>query len=184
MLTNINRLITQAGRCKAGFLSDQAELNNALFVGVTETWLSDKNFDAEVTHKFPGYNFYHVDRSGGRDGGGVALYLSERLTGDIIASYDNSVCGLLIVKIYELDSVVCVCYRPPDTTLAEFKDMIAALDKALSDLPAPTPNILVMGDFNFPRTVMNWNRSEDGYLIPIVKQYRVSETNQGKRDRI
>ena len=184
MLTNINRLITQAGRCKAGFLSDQAELNNALFVGVTETWLSDKNFDAEVTHKFPGYNFYHVDRSGGRDGGGGALYLSERLTGDIIASYDNSVCGLLIVKIYELDSVVCVCYRPPDTTLAEFKDMIAALDKALSDLPAPTPNILVMGDFNFPRTVMNWNRSEDGHLIPIVKQYRVSETNQGKRDRI
>ena len=66
-----------------------------------------------MTHKFPGYNFYYVDRSGGRDGGGVALYFSEKLTGDIIASYDNSVCGLLIVKIYELDSVVCVWYRPP-----------------------------------------------------------------------
>ena len=67
-----------------------------------------------MTHKFPGYNFYYVDRSGGRDGGGVALYFSEKLTGDIIASYDNSVCGLLIVK----------------TTPAEFKDMKGALDKS------------------------------------------------------
>ena len=36
---NINRLITQSGRSKAGFLSDQALLQGALMVGVCETWL-------------------------------------------------------------------------------------------------------------------------------------------------
>ena len=128
-------------------------------MGVTETWFSDKHFDAEVTHNFPGFNFYHCDRTGGRDGGGVALFLLEKLSGDIIASYDNSVCGLLVIKVYELDCVVCVCYRPPDTTLIEFKAMLDALSSALSTLPAPTPNIMVMGDFNFPRTAMTWTRS-------------------------
>ena len=112
-------------------MSDQAELKNALFVGVTETWLSEKVFDAEIMHNFPGFNLFRCDRSGGREGGGVALFVSDQLTGDVLASFDNQVCGLLVVKIYELDTVVCVCYRPPDTTLTEFDDILKCLDNAL-----------------------------------------------------
>ena len=41
LLVNIARLITPSGRTKSGFLKDQAEINNSLFVGVTETWLND-----------------------------------------------------------------------------------------------------------------------------------------------
>ena len=77
-----------------------------------------------------------------------------------------------------------MCYRPPDTTLAEFKGMLNALDKVLSNLPAPTPNIIVMGDFNFPRTSMTWTRSEDGHLVPLVAKHRVAENSDGKRDRL
>ena len=47
ILTNINRLMTSSGRKKSGFLANQAELNNALFVAVTETWLNDKMLDSE-----------------------------------------------------------------------------------------------------------------------------------------
>ena len=95
---NIARVLTQSGRSKACFLSDQAELKNSLFVGVCETWLSPDIVDAEVCHDFPGYSVLRADRVT-RQGGGVALFLSESLSGDIIASFDNGVCQAIVVMI-------------------------------------------------------------------------------------
>ena len=46
LLVNIARLITPSGRTKSGFLKDQAESNNCLFVGVTETWLNEGVLDS------------------------------------------------------------------------------------------------------------------------------------------
>ena len=90
-----------------GFLHDQAVQNNALFVGVTETWLHEGVLDAEVTHAFPGYSIFRSDRAGGRQGGGVTLYLREDLTGEILATYaevhplrGGSVCELLVVQVH------------------------------------------------------------------------------------
>ena len=64
LLSNINRLITPSGHNKVGFLYDQAVNHNALFVGVTETWLHSGVLDAEVSHGFPGYSLYRTDRTG------------------------------------------------------------------------------------------------------------------------
>ena len=50
---------------------------------MTETWLNKDIFDAEVTHDFPGYSLFRCDRSG-RQGGGVALYLREDMTGEFV----------------------------------------------------------------------------------------------------
>ena len=97
LLSNIQRLITPTGKTKSKFLSDQAELKNALLVAVTETWLHSGVFDAEVLHDFPGYALHRCDRAG-RQGGGVALYLRNDLTGEVLGSADNGVCEMLIVK--------------------------------------------------------------------------------------
>ena len=70
-----------------GFLHDQAVRNNAMFIAVTETWLSDTVLDAEVSHGLPGYTILRCDRAGGRQGGGVALYLREDLTGETLATF-------------------------------------------------------------------------------------------------
>ena len=98
-----------------------------MFLGVTETWLHEGVPDAEVSHSFPGYNILRCDRAGGRQGGGVALYLKDNLTGDILATHapthpnrGGSVCEMLVVKVHQLDTVVCVMYRPPDTRLEVF----------------------------------------------------------------
>ena len=146
LLMNINRLITPSGHNKVGFLYDQAVRRDSLFVGVTETWLHAGIMDAEVSHGFPGYSLHRSDRAGGRLGGGVALYLREDLTGDTLASYaevhperSGSVCELLVVKVHQLDTVVCVLYRPPDTRLEEFGSLLQCLDNTLSYLPTPTP---------------------------------------------
>ena len=113
ILTNINRLMTISGRKKSGFLANQAELNNALFVAVTETWLNDKMLDSEVCHDFPGYALFRSDRIG-REGGGVALYLKDSLTGEVLDTFDNQICQLIVVKIHQLNLVVgCLLYTSP-----------------------------------------------------------------------
>ena len=102
-----------------GFLHDQAVRNNSLFVGITETWLHDGVFDAEVTHSFPGYSLHRSDRAGGRQGGGVALFIRDDLSCDILDSYaaaqplrGGSVCELIVTKIHQLDTVVCTLQTP------------------------------------------------------------------------
>ena len=124
-----------------------------------------------MSHEFPGFSLFRSDRTG-RQGGGVALYLKEGLTGELLSKFDNSVCQLLVVKIHQHDHVVAVMYRPPDTKLAEFAEVLESLDSVLSELPTPTPNITVMGDMNFPKKAVKWVRSQDGYLTPIVENHR------------
>ena len=151
ILTNIQRLITPSGRTKTKFLSDQALVNNAFFIAVTETWLHSGVLDAEVNHDFPGYSIFRCDRAG-RQGGGVALYLRDDLTGELLGSMDNGVCELLVVFIHQLNTVAAVLYRPPDTRISEFSPILGELGKLLLDLGDPTPNVVLLGDFNFRST--------------------------------
>ena len=184
ILSNIQRLITPSGRTKSGFLSDQAQLNGALVVAVTETWLTPQIFDSEVSHNFPGYSLFRSDRES-RQGGGVALFVREDLTGDVLYSHDNGVCGLLVVMIHQLNTAVAVMYRPPNTRLKEFLDILEKLDSCLASLPSPTPTVAVMGDLNFPRHCIAWSRcSESSDLVPLVANHREGETAEGKQDRL
>jgi hypothetical protein len=182
LLTNIQRLITTSGKTKTKFLSDQAELNGALLVAVTETWLHSGVFDAEVSHDFPGYSILRCDRNG-RQGGGVAIYLRDDLTGDLVDSADNGVCELLVVYVHQLNTVVAVAYRPPDTKMAEFSPILSKLDTVLSELPEPTPNIVLMGDFNFQDKHLSWIRSDDGVLVPVVHDHRQHAGEDGPQVR-
>ena len=96
----------------------------------------------------------------------------------------GSVCELLAVKVHQLDTVVCVLYRPPDTRIEEFSGMLKCLDETLSALPSPAPTVILMGDFNFPKTCITWQYSEEGILVPIVAGHRDGETAGGKQDRL
>ena len=166
LLHNTNRLITPTGRSKASFLWDQAQLSNCIMLGITETWLTDQHEDAEVM--IPGFSILRSDRKA-REGGGVALYLREDIKGDVLAQFDNGTCEMIIVMIHQLDTVVAVCYRPPNTRFGQFSEMLSLLDSTISALPTPSPNLCWMGDFNFPRNCIEWQTSEDGDLIPSLK---------------
>ena len=41
-----------------------------------------------------------------------------------------------------------------------------------------------MGDLNLPKESVTWERSQDGYLVPIVANHREEETSGGKQDRL
>ena len=181
LLLNTNRLITPSGRSKSPFLWDQAQLNNSLMVGVTESWLSDQHADAEVN--IHGFSILRSDRKN-REGGGVVLFLRDDITGDVLAQFDNGTCEMIIVMVHQLDTVVTVCYRPPNTRFGQFSEMLSVLDSTLSDLPSPTPNLCWMGDFNFPSVCLEWHTSEDGFLVPIIKDHNTElQEDNRKLDR-
>ena len=53
----------------------------------------------KFSHAMAGYHIFRCDRSE-RVGGGVAIYLREDLTGDVLGTLDNGVCQLLVVQVH------------------------------------------------------------------------------------
>ena len=169
LLANMQGLVGTS-RNKSPFLCDLVENENSIWFAVTETWLSPVVSDSELLVHLPGYTLMRSDRAG-RERGGVCLFLRDDHTGEVLNTFSNGVCELLVVQVHQLKTVVAVCYRPPDTTLREFQAALVRLDEALLDLPTPTPTIALMGDFNFPASVVTWSR-EDGWLLPRVAAHR------------
>ena len=182
LLSNIRGLLGSGGNSKTGFLYDQATLHSSLAVAVTETWLKPDMKDSELLVNFPGYTLYRCDRLR-RSCGGVCVFLRDDLSAECIGSFDNGVCELLVLKIHSLDTVLVVVYRPPDTRLAEFSPALTELNKLLSELPSPSPSLVLMGDLNFPTSVMQWPRV-DGCLVPQVNGHRGEGTADGLQDRL
>ena len=91
---------------------------------------------------------------------------------------------MLVVKVHQLDTVVCIVYRPPDTRLEEFAGVLTCLDSTLSALPTPSPTMIFMGDMNLPKSCITWRRSEEGLMVPLVAGHRDKETAGGKQDRL
>ena len=172
LLANMQGLVG-ASRNKSPFLSDLLQNSESLWCAVTETWLSAVISDSELLVHLPGYQLLRCDRAG-RQRGGVCLLLRDNLTGEVLDTFSNGVCELLVVRVHQLNTVVAVCYRPPDTTLREFEAALSRLDEVLLDLPTPTPTITFMGDLNFPAGVVTW-RMEDGALLPRVAAHRQME---------
>ena len=171
LLNNIRGLVGFRGRNKVPFLYDLATSRNCLWLAITDTWLNPTILDSELLIHMPGYTVIRQDRHG-RIRGGVCLFLRDNLTGEVLCSYSNGVCEVLIVKVYQLDTIVVVLYRPPDTDLCEFTPILNKIDSVLQNLPAPAPNITLMGDLNFPSSVITWQVA-DGLVLPRVEGHRV-----------
>jgi hypothetical protein len=178
-LLNIRGLIGNGGSNKCGFVADLAAKHHSLVTMLTETHLKEAVLSSEITVNIPDYSIFRGDRAG-RKGGGVALLAHENLSGELLSSFDNGVVEFVIVKVHALNTVFCVFYRPPDTTLTEFSQALSELDSVLNSLPAPTPTIVLGGDFNFPKSAIEWHRV-DGILLPAVHNHKEGGADQGPR---
>jgi hypothetical protein len=69
---------------------------------------------------------------------------------------------------------VIVLYRPPDTGLHEFVPILNKIDAVLKSLPSPAPTITLMGDMNFPASVITWQVIE-GLIVPRVAGHRLPD---------
>ena len=159
---NIRGLIPQTVPTKVPYIKDLLLDEGQFAFALTETWLTDNHNDAEC--HIPGYTLYRQDRkrqrSGrGRSSGGVALYLQDHYasSAEQIFGYSSGVIEAIALHIAALNIVVVVVYRQPDNALngnrstsREFKCFTEELRVCLNELPAPVPDIMILGDFNLP----------------------------------
>ena len=168
---NIRGLIPQTVPSKVPYVRDELIESSAIAFAITETWLNKSHLDAEL--KIDGYTIKRKDRvrkkaKAGRSSGGVAVYVRNdiAITTEVLFSYSNGVIESIGLHLTSLNLVLVVTYRSPDdnaktkdgevrmnrhrSTMKEFKSYLTELKKFFKSLPSPTPDIIMMGDFNFP----------------------------------
>ena len=57
-------------------------------------------------------------------------------------------------------------YRPPSCTINELDDVIIKINRLIFSLNSPLPNIIILGDFNFPG--VDWSIPNLSSLKPLV----------------
>ena len=168
---NIRGLIPQTVPSKIPFLKDELSESAAIVFGLTETWLNQSHLEAELL--IEGYSIKRQDRTGrkvkhGRSSGGVAAYVRDdvAIETEVIFTYSNGVIESIGLHMTSLNLVYILTYRSPDdsaktkdgqsrknrhrSTIKQFKNYLTKLKKFLKSLPSPTPDIIMMGDFNLP----------------------------------
>ena len=153
-------------------ISDILKESSQLFMGLTETWLKTHK-DAEL--HIDGYQLFRADRkrkkkgARGRLSGGAAAYVRDDIANTMKRPYtfSNGVIELLCLYSPTENLVLAVMYRQPDdlvggnrSTQSEFNAALEKFNEFLNDLPSPTPNVILGGDFNLPH--VDWNSNTMG----------------------
>lgn len=130
--------------------------NDLELIGITETWFHSEITSAEVT--IPGYKLYRKDRRG-KTGGGVALYVSEKLCSTYCNNLSDYVCEACFcnIKIGDRGEEISVgiIYRSQNCSQLE-NDNMFDLIKLVSN-----KNVVIMGDFNYPG--IDWDMLSSDY---------------------
>ena len=150
---NVARLITLTKR-KNEILSDFCD-KSTLYLCLCETFLHERILDSEI--KISDFSIIICDRSS-RTGGGVCVYVSNSATYGICLAYSNSVCELLILRLHKSALIIILLYCPPPCSPEDFNDIISRGRAIILSMSSPLPNIIMLGDSNFPD--INWLNPE------------------------
>ncbi len=120
---------------------------NVKFIALTETHLQPDILDSEI--KIEGFTPYRSDRTE-RSHGGVILYIHNSLPCIILRSHTNYFCNVVISRISSLNLAIVVVYRPPNCPKQAFRDILDQIEDTIEHMGTPTPDIMLLGDLNFP----------------------------------
>jgi len=144
---------------KASFLALVSEHDPDVICG-TESHLDQSFYTSEI---FPdAYDVFRKDRTLG--GGGVFVCIKKQLQGLEEPSL-NVQAELIWVKLTPLNQSpihICTFYHPPTSDSHPLDQLHLSLTNLLNQSKT-LPNILLMGDFNFPS--ITWNNGY-GYVTP------------------
>ena len=170
-LLNIRGMVLE-DQNKSKFVKDNIVIpgNSANhIIMITESFLTPGHKDEEILFSFPEYTIKRCDRDTkiGRKTkqGGCFILTSPDISTCEIDSISNGVCEMIITEHPTLDLSIVTVYRPPDTTLAEFAEILQMIDKHLTS--TKFTNSIIAGDFNFPPEVVTWVTTPEDGIVPV-----------------
>ena len=147
---------------KMDFLRDQSKEEEPLFLAYCETGLTKRILEAEFS--IDGYTHVASHREN-RCGGGVIIYIRKDVPYKILTTVSDEMCSMVAIHLEKLNIIVFMVYRPPPSYKSKyhggmleksFKDIVIKnIHKEMNKFKAPTPDIILAGDFNFPKA--QWN---------------------------
>ena len=168
-LVNIQGLVTNNNN-KSNFLYNQCCRNSkSNIVAITETWLSDKHDDSEILKTFKDYSINRSDRNPANTPprGGCLILSSPDIVAVPNKTFSNGHCELVITDFPSENITIIVVYNPPplkppappELSLQKFSETISTIR---SHLLTNTHEVILCGDFNFPKEIVEWIESEEG----------------------
>lgn len=116
-------------------------------IGVSESHLSETIPDNDIY--IPNYTTFRRDRN--RHGGGVALYVHERLSSSRRPDLESRHIEMLWVelKLPNHNVLVGVCYRPPNQSSEDINVFLECLHDSIASIQgSANQSIVLLGDFN------------------------------------
>merc|ERR1712002_845858 len=156
VLQNTQGLITKNSDKKLKMIKEYTKEEKIMAMNFTETHYTGT---IKESANIEGYNIFRCDRKK-RKGGGVAIYLHEKVEAEIICEIRHKGCEMVAINIPELQTINIVVYRPPDTIKIVFDKILDEIEKICRNTPKPEPTLILSGDFNFP--FVKWNRMPSG----------------------
>ena len=163
LFANIGGLLTNTGRIsKIPILKEDCKNSNFLFVALTESHLDDTAKEAE--YHIEGYSHIMSNRIN-RQKGGVILFLRNTFSYKVITAASDHMCSLLAIHVNELNLIIMLVYRPPPHYTPDnlyhgppleqsFQNIVLNnISSVINTLGSPEPDMILLGDFNFPKAV-------------------------------
>ena len=156
LFINIEGLRSRKRKDKLWQHSELAVFENIILMAVAESHLQEHILSGE--DHIEEFYLQRVERGGGVKKGGVALFLRQdiaHLFGDL---WGGSLTNTEYLSVYsqKLNLVVAVIYRPEGSS--GFVSVLSEVQRYAAKWAPPLPNVLVVGDFNFPH--VNWTTGE------------------------
>lgn len=138
------------------------------FICISETWLNSNFHNSELFS--PEYSVYRNDRdplvSGKQRGGGVMVGVLNKFKSRVISEWMGvGVIEDIWVAVELQDGVswfLCCIYIPPHTMFDDFVEYFNKLE--LIFLKYPKHKFVIVGDFNIPDILWNFDSVHDAYI--------------------
>merc|ERR1712055_753785 len=171
VLQNTQGLLTKNSDQKLEMIKEYTKEEKIMAMNFTETHYTGT---IKESANIEGYNIFRCDRKR-KKGGGVAIYLHDKVEAEIICEIRHGGCEMVAINIPELQTINIVVYRPPDTQKSEFDKILDEIEKICRNTPKPEPTLILSGDFNFP--FVKWNRMPSGACTWKYKTEKETKTN-------
>jgi exonuclease III len=169
---NIQCLISQNHKNKLDYINEFCQEEDVSIIALTETWLREEVSNEEIS--IPGYSVHRSDRISATNPrfphGGVALYARNDCVIKNTKTFSNGLCDALAVTLTKPDLQISIHYRPPKTEEGKFREALKFLEEFLA--PEKHMPVILLGDFNFPKDTVQWERSADIVVLPLINPKR------------